>query len=130
MNFLSGMNSVHFVADDGSCPLARKYLDNYGFLIPDLWQEISFETKHMRVKTIMNVLDRDTGLPALIRNENLLKGCEHLFTRDKQEKVMKFLRLELIRLMAHEIDEQIHVSGVRIFDPHLRKHPLSTGFSE
>lgn len=130
MNFLSGLNSVKFIEDDGSCPLARKYLDGYGFLIPDMWQDISFETKHMRVKTIMNVYDRDTGDLANIHNKNLLKGCEYLFAQGKHEKVMKFLRLELIRLMAHEVDEQIQVSGVRVFDPHLRKYQLSTAFSE
>jgi hypothetical protein len=70
------------------------------------------------VEVIVEVPDRDTGQPVGIRFCEMMRA--EWFADDGRWP--HELRRMIVRMMTHEVDEAIHVDGVRRFDPHAREH--------
>lgn len=64
------------------------------------------------LRFILNIVERTTGEPRKFMHAMEVAGVE-----DEAEAVRR-IRNTALRVLAHELDEALHLDGVRVFDPH------------
>jgi hypothetical protein len=78
--------------------------------------EFRMPARHATVEILMEVPHRENGRPTRV--------CFSSSVDIRRKALVPFIRECIIAALTHEVDEQIHVRGERLFDPHRGEQPL------
>lgn len=69
------------------------------------------------VKVVIKVKDVETGEDEYISQTEVLVGAT-VESPPRADQIAKTVKRLLVDLLSHEVDEMLHVDGVRAFEPH------------
>ncbi len=93
----------------------------------DVWlEDVSRGNPELGQCVVLQVIvaDRDTGEPRELRFMS-----ERIEPNANEGRIADVVRASLIAMLTHEVDEALHVGGVRVFDPHRPFRPMSVGYT-
>lgn len=96
----------------------RAEMDASGFHVAELRHRIepAWNLESIEILTFMRVRERDSS--NLIEVHRITCVRRDAWERMTAQERAKQLRAEYLQLLTHELDEQLIVDGVRVFDPH------------